>query len=49
LTKSMRSIIDAAAGGTLMSKIEDGAYNLIEEVALNNFQWSTERTQPKRA
>jgi len=31
-----------------MSKFKNEAYNLIEEMALNNFQWSTERTQPKR-
>ena len=31
-----------------MNKTEDEAYNLIEEMALNNFQWSTERGQPKR-
>jgi len=28
--------------------MEDEAYNLIEEMALNNFQWSNERGQPKR-
>jgi len=44
----MRSTIDAAAGGTLMNKTEDEAYNLIEEVALNNYQWSNKRSQPKR-
>ena len=31
-----------------MSKMEEEAYNLIEEMALNNFQWSSERAQPKR-
>jgi len=31
-----------------MSKTEDEAYSLIEEMALNNFQWSSKRTQPKR-
>jgi len=31
-----------------MNKIEDEAYNLIEEMALNYFQWSTERGQPNR-
>jgi len=35
-------MIDAAAGGTLMSKTEDEAYNLIEEMTLNNYQWSHE-------
>jgi len=30
-----------------MNKSEDKAYNLIEEMALHNFQWSSERTQLK--
>jgi len=29
-----------------MNKTEDEAYNLIEEMILNNFQWSSERAQP---
>jgi len=37
VTQSISPIIDAAAGGTLMNKTEDEAYNLIEEMALNNF------------
>jgi len=41
-------MIDAAAGGTLMSKTKEEAYNLIEEMALNNYQWPSERGQPKR-
>jgi len=40
--------IDAAAGVTLMNKTEDEASNLIKEMALNNFQWSTKRDQPKQ-
>jgi len=48
VTQPVRSMIDAAAGGTLMSKTEEEAYNLIEEMALNNYQWSNERGQPKR-
>jgi len=47
VTQSVRSTIDTAAGGTLMSKTEDEAYNLIEEMALNNFQRLAEWTQPK--
>ena len=43
VTQAMRSTIDVAAGGTLMSKAEDKGYNLIEERMLNNFQWSMER------
>jgi len=48
VTQLVRSMIDAAAGGTLMSKTEEEAYNLIEEMALNNYQWSSERGQRKR-
>jgi len=31
-----------------MSKTDEEAYYLIEEMALNNYQWSNERGQPKR-
>ena len=48
VTQPVRSMIDAAAGGTLMSKTEKEAYNLIEEMALNNYQWSNAWGQPKR-
>ena len=44
----MISTIDVAAGGTLMNKTKDEAYNLIEEMMLNRYQWSNERSQPKR-
>jgi len=30
-----------------MNKTDDEAYNLIEGMALNNYHWSTERSQPK--
>ena len=48
VTQPIRSTIDATARETLMNKIEDETYNLIEEMALNNFQWSTKRGQAKR-
>ena len=38
-----RSMIDTAVCGTLMSKMEDEDLNLIEEIGLNNYQWSNER------
>ena len=41
-------MIDVTASGTLMSKMEDEAYNLIEDMTLNNYQWSNKRGQPKR-
>ena len=43
----MTFTIDAAEGGTLRSKTKDEVDNLIEEMVLNNFQWSTERAQPR--
>ena len=43
----MRSTNDAAAGGTLVNKAEDKGHNLIEEMAFNHFQWSSEIAQPK--
>jgi len=48
VTHARRSTTDAAIGGTLMSKTKDEAYNLIEEMALNNYQWSNEPYQPNR-
>jgi len=47
MTHPVRSAIDATVGRILMNKTEDEAYNLIEEMAVNNFQWSNERGQPK--
>ena len=48
ITHAMRSTIDAVMSGSLMSKAEDGAYNLIEEMALNNEQRSSEKDQTKQ-
>ena len=47
-TQSVQSMIDAGVGRTLMSKTEEEAYNLIEEMVLNNYQWSNDRGEPKR-
>jgi len=48
VTQPVRSMIVAATGGMLISKTEDNAYNLIEEMALNNYRWSSKRGQAKR-
>jgi len=48
MIQPVRSTIDAKAGRTLLNKTKDEAHNLIEEMALNNVQWYTERGQPKR-
>jgi len=37
VTQSVRSMINAVISGTLMSKIEDEAFNLIEEMAFNSY------------
>ena len=48
LNYNARISIDAAAGGPLMNKSVDEAYSLIEDMALNHYRWSSERTtQPK--
>lgn len=49
VTYAMRFMIDAAIGGTLINKTVDEAYNLIEEMVLNNYQCSNERTPSKKA
>ena len=36
-------MVNACTGGTLMSKTEDEAYNLLEELANDECQWSGER------
>jgi Retrotransposon gag protein len=46
-TNNTRMTIDAAAGGSLMNRRIGDAYNLIEEMTLNQVQWSTEREPTK--
>jgi len=40
--------VNAAAGGALMGKSIDTAKALLEEMASNNYHWSSERATPKR-
>ncbi|XP_073054601.1 uncharacterized protein [Primulina eburnea] len=42
-----RSMIDAAAGGTLMRKTPQEAYELLEEMATNSYQWQAEKNIPR--
>ncbi|XP_062075556.1 uncharacterized protein LOC133779633 [Humulus lupulus] len=39
---------DAAAGGAFMSKSANEVYELLEVMAMNNYQWPTKRGQPKK-
>ncbi|KAK0602869.1 hypothetical protein LWI29_037709 [Acer saccharum] len=48
LTVSTRNLVDAAAGGSLMSKSMDAASELLEEMALNNSHWGGQRQVPKK-
>ena len=48
LIPSTRTLIDAASGGAFMSKTQEEAYNLLEEMAINNFQWPTERGMARK-
>ena len=41
-------MVDAAAGGALMSKTHEAAYELLEELASNNYQWPIEKTMLRK-
>ncbi|KAA3483828.1 Transposon Ty3-I Gag-Pol polyprotein [Gossypium australe] len=45
---STRQLIDAATGGTLNNKTPEAAYEFIEEMSLNNYQWQVMRTKPTK-
>ncbi|KAG8489233.1 hypothetical protein CXB51_017266 [Gossypium anomalum] len=45
---STRQIIDAAASGTINNKTAEEAYEFIEEMSLNNYQWQVIRTKPTK-
>ena len=46
---STRQMIDAAAGGTINNKTPEEAYEFIEEMSLNNYQWKVMRTKLTKA
>ena len=48
LNGQTRTIVDAASGGTLMSKTAKGATSVLEEMASNSYQRPTERTMTKK-
>ncbi|KAK5846848.1 hypothetical protein PVK06_003147 [Gossypium arboreum] len=45
---STRQMIDAAAGRTINNKTPKEAYEFIEEMSLNNYQWQVMRTKPTK-
>ncbi|KAI3445417.1 hypothetical protein Pfo_002082 [Paulownia fortunei] len=48
LSGATRTLMDATAGGALMGKIHEEAYNLLETMAANAYQWPSERIAPKK-
>ncbi|KAK5772406.1 hypothetical protein PVK06_048694 [Gossypium arboreum] len=45
---STRQMIDAAAGRTINNKTPEDAYEFIEDMSLNNYQWQVMRTKPTK-
>ena len=48
LTGTTRTLLDASAGGALMSKSANDVYQLLENMSLNNCQWPSEWVTPKK-
>ncbi|XP_038698003.1 uncharacterized protein LOC119995560 [Tripterygium wilfordii] len=44
-----RTLVDAASGGALMGKNHREAWDLLETMATNNYQWPSKRINPKPA
>ena len=42
-------MVDATAGGSLMRRTPEDAYRLLDDMALNAFNWNTDRTARKPA
>ena len=48
LSRPTRTLIDASTGGAIMGKNEAEAYQILENIALNDCQWPVERATPKK-
>ncbi|XP_061354022.1 uncharacterized protein LOC133298711 [Gastrolobium bilobum] len=44
LNGKTKDIVDASSGGALLDKTYTEAYEILEKMAYNNYQWSTERS-----
>ena len=49
LRNATRTVIDASAGGALMKKATDQAYEILEDVATNTNQWPRDKITPVKA
>ena len=48
LSHPTRTLIDASVGGAIMGKNEVEAYQILENIALNDCQWPVERATQKK-
>ena len=48
LSYSARTIIDASAGGALMKKTTNQAYEILEDSTTNINQWPRDKSTPKK-
>ena len=48
LSRPTRTLIDAYAGGAILGKNKVEAYQILENIALNDCQWLVERAGPKK-
>ena len=48
LSVPIRTLIDASMGGAILGKNGIEAYQILENIMLNNWQWPTERAVPKK-
>ncbi|XP_031275462.1 uncharacterized protein LOC116133938 [Pistacia vera] len=48
LIPANRSIIDAASGGTIMKKTPEAAYELLDEMASNSYQWQSDKAPQRK-
>ena len=49
LRNATRKVINASAGGALMKKTTDQAYEILEDAATNTNQWPRDRITPVKA
>ena len=49
LSDLARTIIDASAGGAMMKKTTDQAYEILEDTTTNTNQWPRDRSAPRKS
>ena len=49
LSDLARIVIDASAGGALMKKTTNQAYQILKDIATNTNQWPRDRSAPRKS